>query len=217
MNIKEYVKHREETYFQKYDNIEKYDWDRRDNKIFTCVAECRCCHHKYTVTLRESDTLSDIATKLQKLKDDTKDWYTNEDGNSLCSYCYERFQRDKKRQTKIHNCLWCEYSYIEDDDTLCCILPSHTNENISCKHCCSDWLESENDREPEKAENQRQEYCKRHTGQEIDEKTNTCIDCGKPLPANLHICDKCLFEEYNRRWNSKSQKVRNNFTANRLK
>ena len=214
MNIKEYVKHREETYFQKYDNIVKCDWDRRDNKIFTCVAECRCCHHKYTVTLRESDTLSDIANKLQKLKDDTKDWYTNEDGNSLCSYCYERFQRDKerlqrdkKRQAKIHNCLWCEYSYIKDDDTLCCFSYSHSNENISCEYCCSDWLESENDKEPEKAENQRQEYYKRHTGQEIDEKTNTCIDCGKPLPANLHICDKCLFEEYNkynRRWNGKS-------------
>lgn len=201
MDLKEYIKHREETYFQKYDNLLKYDWDKRDNKLFTCVIECRCCHHKYRATLRESDTLSDIATKLQKLKDDTKDWYTNEDGNSLCSYCYNRFQRDKTRQTKIHNCLWCEYSYIEDGDTLCCINPSHKNENISCEHCCSDWLESDRDIYPEKAENQRQEYCKRHTGQEIDEKINTCIDCGKPLPTNLHICDKCLFEEYNKHWN----------------
>lgn len=204
MNLKEYIKHREETYFQKYDNLVKYDWDRRDNKVFACVVECRCCHHKYRVTFRESDTLSDIATKLQELKDDTKDWYTNEDGNSLCSYCYNRFKRDKTRQTKIHNCLWCKYSYIKDDDTLCCIKPSHKDENISCEHCCSDWLERDNDIKPEKAENQRQEYCKRHTGQEIDKKTNTCIDCGKPLPANLRICDKCLFEEYNKRWNNKS-------------
>lgn len=204
MNIKEYLKNREETYFQKYDNLLKHNWDRRDNKIFKCIAECRCCHSKHTVILQESDTVSDMAMKIQKLKDDTKDWYTNEDGNSLCSSCYEMFNRDKNRKEKIHNCLWCEHSYIKDDDTLCCVLSLHANEDITCEHCCSDWLESEGDREPEKAENQRQEYYKRHTGQEIDEKTNTCIDCGKPLPANLHICDKCLFEEYNRRWNSNS-------------
>lgn len=146
------------------DDIDNRNWHKNNDTVLFLGLKCSKCG--YTEKLQYHNTTSNeiFEKDFSELKQKISLWFCSNDGKFLCPKCYNDFMFKKSEEKRKHCCLWCEYSWIEEDVLKCYL----HQKQVLCSECCDDYIKAHRDKDHAKQEELRENFYKEHCNKSDD-------------------------------------------------
>ena len=146
------------------DDIDNRNWHKNNDTVLFLGLKCSKCG--YTEKLQYQNTTSNeiFEKDFSELKQKISLWFCSNDGKFLCPKCYNDFMFKKSEEKRKHCCLWCEYSWIEEDILKCYL----HQKQVSHSECCDDYIKAHRDKDHVKQEELRENFYKEHFNKSDD-------------------------------------------------